>query len=504
MTVWMVRAGDEGQQEQEALNGNFVTMHWQEFDDLSAIQDREALKKLYSKKSPDANTNQVANGAGQVWNFYKEIELGDLAVLPLHDPERPKVKPPRISIGEVTGPYCYRTDMGEEITHTRRVRWIGKPIPAGTFQKDLLRSLGCPPTVYSIGAEDAEARIRAILATGVDPGPDEGDDLDALGAAADEGEDAAIDRLTELAEAAGLDINDYPDSWTSLAEALKSTGEGDATGEDLAALGEAADGGDESAIDRLTELAGEASLDPDAYPSWAELATVLTEPVVNGGLLGTVLEAVRKRIVDFKAKGMALNEATTQAALINPVIAALGWDLEDPEQVVGQFNTGGANRVDNAFFVEEHKNPILLVEAKALVEQKLDGFAHQIMGYAGTSGAAWVVLTNGDEYRVYYAGGTDLNIEQRLFRKVCLTAPNSTVADVAETLTLLSRERIGDLQGMWDKERDDRQVRATVESLFCPEPHPVLLNFVKKGVAGLTATQIKASLARICATIKIP
>lgn len=50
------------------------------------------------------------------------------------------------------------------------------------------------------------------------------DDLDALGAAADEGDDDAMTRLGELAEAAGLDPNDYPDSWTSLAEAIKEAG----------------------------------------------------------------------------------------------------------------------------------------------------------------------------------------------------------------------------------------------------------------------------------------
>jgi hypothetical protein len=168
MTVWMVRAGSEGEQEPEAHKGNFVTIHWQEFDDLSAIHDKEALKKLYSKKSPDATTMQVAAGAGQVWAFCKKMEVGDLAVLPLHD--QPNDPPTKFAIGEVIGPYRYRTNMGEEITHTRKVKWIGEPIPATVFRKDLLRSLGRPPTVYSI---DAEARIRAILATGEDPGPDD-------------------------------------------------------------------------------------------------------------------------------------------------------------------------------------------------------------------------------------------------------------------------------------------------------------------------------------------
>jgi hypothetical protein len=161
MTVWMVRA--VRCQEQEAHKRNIVTIHWQEFDDeLSAIQDREALKKLYSEKIPQENTNQVAAGASQVWKFCKEIERGDLAVLPLHDPQHPKAPPEKFAIGEVTGPYRYRTDMAEEveIMHTRDVRWLGT-LQATDFPQDLLASFGVEMTVYRIAGKDAERRAAA-------------------------------------------------------------------------------------------------------------------------------------------------------------------------------------------------------------------------------------------------------------------------------------------------------------------------------------------------------
>jgi energy-coupling factor transporter ATP-binding protein EcfA2 len=51
----------------------------------------------------------------------------------------------------------------------------------------------------------------------------------------------------------------------------------DEDGVDFAALGEAADDEDEDAIAELTELAGEADLDPDDYATWAELAEALSE-----------------------------------------------------------------------------------------------------------------------------------------------------------------------------------------------------------------------------------
>ena len=48
-------------------------------------------------------------------------------------------------------------------------------------------------------------------------------------------------------------------------------------GPDYDALGEAADEDDETAIDTLTGLAEEAGLDPEDYETWAELATALSE-----------------------------------------------------------------------------------------------------------------------------------------------------------------------------------------------------------------------------------
>ena len=169
VTVWMVRAGRYGEQEQEALNGNFVTIHWTELPHLSDIQDKETLREVYDRVSKEPAKTR-ANAVGQVWAFCKTIKLGDLVVLPLHDQEHPKAPPKEFMIGKVTGPYCYRTDMGQEITHTRGVKWIGRRVPATAFPPDILLSLRCPQTVYSIGVEDAKAQIRAVLSGQKNPG----------------------------------------------------------------------------------------------------------------------------------------------------------------------------------------------------------------------------------------------------------------------------------------------------------------------------------------------
>lgn len=163
MAVWMVRAGRRGEQEQEALEGNFVTIHWTELPDLSRIQDREELASLYGKAIPNESPAQVSAGVGQVWAFLKRIEIEHLVVLPLHAQSA-------IAVGKVTGPYRYHTDLGDDIHHTRSVQWIRTDIPRTSFQQDLLKTLNCPPTVYQISRNNAEDRIRTVLKGQTDPG----------------------------------------------------------------------------------------------------------------------------------------------------------------------------------------------------------------------------------------------------------------------------------------------------------------------------------------------
>lgn len=113
-------------------------------------------------------------------------------------------------------------------------------------------------------------------------------DYQALANAADEeGDDAAAAKLTEFASAAGLDPDDYP-TWADLADALVGGGEDGAEepsepeGPSLAELGEAADAEPEGeAAAKLTELSEANGIDTNDYATWAELATYLEEQGVD-------------------------------------------------------------------------------------------------------------------------------------------------------------------------------------------------------------------------------
>ena len=162
MAVWLVRAGRRGEQEQAALDNNLVTIGRNKLPDLSAINSRDELADLYKGTYPNASSKRVSNHVGQIWAFRERISEGDLVVLPLHIQSA-------IAIGKVTGPYQYRTDIGDDVLHTRPVEWLVTDLPRTTFNQDLLYILGAAMAVCQVSRHNAEQRIRTVLAGKSDP-----------------------------------------------------------------------------------------------------------------------------------------------------------------------------------------------------------------------------------------------------------------------------------------------------------------------------------------------
>jgi restriction system protein len=157
MSLWLVRAGRNGEQEEGALEHDVATIGWHDLPDLSSVKSREDLKRLYESTYPGAKKNAVANEVGQIWAFINRIQPDDLIVLPL------KLRS-AIAIGKVKGPYQYRTDLSPNINHVHLVEWLATDLPRTTFEQDLLYSFGAFMTVCQVKRNNAEERVRAILA----------------------------------------------------------------------------------------------------------------------------------------------------------------------------------------------------------------------------------------------------------------------------------------------------------------------------------------------------
>jgi hypothetical protein len=133
--------------------------------------------------------------------------------------------------------------------------------------------------------------------------------------------------------------------------------------------------------------------------------------------LTSALPRLRTRIQKIQNRNENIGEQNTKAALIDPLLAALGWDVEDIDEVSREYRLKSQdNPVDYALFML--RSPRLFVEAKGLEKDLSDRkWISQVLGYATVVGVEWCVLTNGDEYRLYNAHAP-VDVEQKLFRVI--------------------------------------------------------------------------------------
>jgi len=216
--------------------------------------------------------------------------------------------------------------------------------------------------------------------------------------------------------------------------------------------------------------------------------------------LSVVLEAVRTKIARYQGK--QINEQNTKTALIQPVLEALGWDVGNLEEVQQEYKRRPRDKpVDYALLLL--RTPRLFVEAKALGQDLSDRkWANQIMGYATVAGVEWVVITNGDEYRVYNACAA-VPVEEKLFRAVKVTDHESPGEEI---LQLLSKDRMSEnqIEILWKAHFVDRQVQAALEKVFSMVPDPSLVRLLSKRAKELSPADIRASLGRLQVSFDFP
>jgi predicted type IV restriction endonuclease len=205
------------------------------------------------------------------------------------------------------------------------------------------------------------------------------------------------------------------------------------------------------------------------------------------------LVTVRDRIGKYQQLG--IGEQDTKAALIVPILRALGWGVEDLEDVKLEYRRRPAdNPVDYALFLL--RTPRLLIEAKSLGSHLDDGkWAAQILAYATVAGVEWVALTDGNDWRIYNSHAA-VPVEEKLFRVVRLS---DATTRPGETLALLSKAQLQDhlIDVLWKSDFVDRQIRDALNSLFAADADASLVRLLRSRVPSLSPAEIRASLARL-------
>lgn len=160
--LWIVRAGAAGERELDAIAQGLLQPGFSEVGDLASCKDRASILDRLHSTLRGAGENQLRNYAAQLNQFVNVIAGGDLIVLP-------RKLTTGVAIGKVTGPYRYEP-LGTP-RHVRPVSWLKEAVPREVFAQDLRYSFGAFMTVCEVKRNEALARVEAVVATGIDPGP---------------------------------------------------------------------------------------------------------------------------------------------------------------------------------------------------------------------------------------------------------------------------------------------------------------------------------------------
>jgi predicted type IV restriction endonuclease len=98
------------------------------------------------------------------------------------------------------------------------------------------------------------------------------------------------------------------------------------------------------------------------------------------------------------------NEATVRYAIVNPFLKMLGWDVENPEEVIPEYSVPEAKgKADYALFIKElSNNPIAFVEVKKLNGINSDVIREKLK-YSFDLGVNYTIITDGDSWILYKA-----------------------------------------------------------------------------------------------------
>ena len=124
------------------LNKDIIAIGWREFGDLSKVEaTRDAFKAHYTGAYPEAKKGQIANGAGMLFRFIHEVQIGDFVVFPSKADRK-------INIGTIESNYYFEDSDGEYVQR-RKVKWL-KHIPRLSFSQGALYEVGSALTFFSV------------------------------------------------------------------------------------------------------------------------------------------------------------------------------------------------------------------------------------------------------------------------------------------------------------------------------------------------------------------
>jgi type II restriction endonuclease, putative len=124
------------------LKNNVIAIGWSEMGDLSKIPaNREAFKERYANVYNNATKGSIATGAGMLYRFRYEMQIGDYVVFPSKSNRE-------VNIGTIESDYLYDSTQ-IEYQQMRKVKWI-KSFSRMKFTQGALYEIGSALTLFSV------------------------------------------------------------------------------------------------------------------------------------------------------------------------------------------------------------------------------------------------------------------------------------------------------------------------------------------------------------------
>jgi hypothetical protein len=218
-----------------------------------------------------------------------------------------------------------------------------------------------------------------------------------------------------------------------------------------------------------------------------------------------VIERLAGLIEGFTQVGQApINEANTKNWLIEPLLRSMGWDTHDPSAVAAEYRAHGQgqNPVDYALFTDGA--PALFLEAKALgTPLSKPKVINQVISYGAIAGVQWVVITDGNEYRIYRTD-TNTAAPEKLLAAFTLTDASQR-AEALRYLGMLHRDALAldELTGLWAERDIDERLRGTLEGLLTGDDAAFNAYLARRNLT-LSRSDVARSLKRATISIAYP
>ena len=192
--------------------------------------------------------------------------------------------------------------------------------------------------------------------------------------------------------------------------------------------------------------------------------------------------------IDFSSQ---TSEQATREMAVNPIIAALGWDTFNPNEVAREYSVLGG-KVDYCLRAPPRRD-LVLIEVKR-VDTDLSEHQEQLLRYAFDVGTPLAVLTDGLLWWLYLPRA-NTSWEQRRFFRIDFREQSTTGAAAAIYRFLNRHGVVGgkcleEAQQEFESQERDRRVRAALQEAWQrmlkdpPEPLRGLLSETVREISG--------------------